>query len=153
MQKLFSAEQVHQMERAMSDGASTMTGRRVVTADSLNMSKNYLVWGPVAEFAGRYSMMNEKGEIVPDPETQQMVKRKLTALRQFFSDNKLLNVEVFDAKGNLIDIAYRRNDFTAEGIELLRRKEGAWLKSKASTKNPPDVKLLEKALAEIRAGK
>jgi len=98
-------------------------------------------------------MMNEKGEIVPDPETQQMVKRKLTALRQFFSDNKLLNVEMFDAKGNLIDIAYRRNDFTAEGIELLRRKEGAWLKSKASAKNPPDVKLLEKALAEIRAGK
>jgi hypothetical protein len=141
------------MEMAMSEGASTMTGRRVVTADSLNMSENYLVWGPVAEFAGRYSMMNEKGEIVPDPETQQMVKRKLTALRQFFSDNKLLNVEVFDAKGNLIDIAYRRNDFTAEGIELLRRKEGAWLKSKASTKNPPDLKLLEKALAEIRAGK
>ncbi|OBR50762.1 hypothetical protein A6456_02900 [Paraburkholderia tropica] len=98
-------------------------------------------------------MMNEKGEIVPDPETQQMVKRKLTALRQFFSDNKLLSVEMFEAKGNLIDIAYRRSDFTAEGIELLRRKEGAWLKSKASTKEPPDVKLLEKALAEIRAGK
>ncbi|WP_123863752.1 hypothetical protein [Burkholderia plantarii] len=29
-------------------------------------------------------------------------------------------------------------------MELLRRKEGAWLKSKASAKDPPDTKMLEK---------
>jgi len=117
------------------------------------MSENFLVWGRVAEFAGRYSKMNEAGDIVPDPDTQQIVTMKLTALRRFFADNGLLTVEAFDAEGNLIDREYRKNDFTAEGVELLRQKEGAWLKSKASAKNPPDMKLLEKALAEIRAGK
>lgn len=117
------------------------------------MSENYLVWGRVAEFAGRYSMMNETGEIIPDLDTQQMVKKKMTALQRFFADNNLLTVDVFDVKGDLIDRECRKNDFTAEGIELLRRKEGAWLKSKAAAKDPPDMKLLEKALAEIRAGK
>ncbi|MEK7893133.1 hypothetical protein AAB992_39235 [Burkholderia contaminans] len=117
------------------------------------MSENYLVWGRVAEFAGRYSKMDENGDIVPDPETQGMVRRKLTALRRFFADNGLLTVEAFDDQGTLIDQECRKNDFTDEGIELLRRKEGAWLNSKGSRKDPPDMKLLEKALAEIRAGK
>ena len=117
------------------------------------MSDNYLVWGTVAEFTGRYTVMNNNGEIVPDPQTQEMVRRSLVALRRFFADNGLLTVDAFYPKGTLIDREYRKNDLTGEGIELLRRKEGAWLRSKGSQKNPPDMKLLEKALAEIRAGK
>ncbi|MBL1188748.1 hypothetical protein CIV90_27315 [Escherichia coli] len=116
------------------------------------MSENYFVWGPVAEFIKSYKMMSTDGDIVPDLEAQGISRRRQTALRKFFADNSLLAVDAFDAKGNLIDREYRKNDFTAEGIELLRRKEGAWMKSKASAKDPPDMKLLEKALVEIRAG-
>ncbi len=97
--------------------------------------------------------MTESGDIVPDLEAQEISRKRQTALRKFFSDNGLLTVDAFDAKHNLIDREYRKDDFTADGMELLRRKEGAWLKSKASAKNPPDTKMLEKALAEIRADK
>lgn len=115
--------------------------------------QNYLVWGTVENFASRYERMGDNGNFVPDVKSQEIVRRSLVALRRFFADNSLLTVKAFDVKGNLIDREYRKDDFTAEGIELIRRKEGAWLISKASAKDPPDMKLLEKALAEIRAGK
>lgn len=118
-----------------------------------DMNENYLVWGHVAEFSDSYHKMDKDGNIVPDPDTQKRVRRKLTELRRFFADNGLLTVEAFDKQGNLIDREYRFNDFTEEGILLLKRKEGAWLDSKGSRKDPPDMKILEKALAEIRAGK
>lgn len=117
------------------------------------MSDNYFFWGRVADFVERYKKMDENGNIFPDTEIQEVVRRKLTALRRFLADNGLLTVEVFDKQGNLIDREYRFNDFTEEGILLLKRKEGAWLNSKGSDKDPPDMKILEKALAEIRAGK
>ncbi|MCC4109111.1 hypothetical protein, partial [Serratia ureilytica] len=101
----------------------------------------------------RDQVMDENGNFVPYIEGQERSRRRWTALRRFFSDNGLLTVDVFDAEGELIDREYRKDDFTVEGLELLRRKEAAWLKSKASEKDPPDMKLLEKALAEIRAGK
>ncbi|EHD1638546.1 hypothetical protein JR666_001654 [Salmonella enterica] len=117
------------------------------------MSDNYFVWGRVADFADRYKKMDENGNITPDTESQEIVRRALIALRRFFADNGLLTVEAFDKQGNLIDREYRFNDFTEEGTVLRKRKEGAWLNSKGSNKNPPDMKILEKALAEIRAGK
>ncbi|WP_175816199.1 hypothetical protein [Burkholderia diffusa] len=117
------------------------------------MSDNYFVWGTVAEFIASYKMMDTDGNIVPDVESQEIVKRTLTALRKFYADNGLLKVTAFDSKGELIDREYYANDFTDEGAELRKRKVPAWLKSKASKSDPPDMKLLEKALAEIRAGK
>ncbi|NML34351.1 hypothetical protein [Paraburkholderia antibiotica] len=117
------------------------------------MMQNYLVWGTVENFASRYERMDDDGNFVPDVKSQEIVRRSLVALRRFFADNELVTVKMFDAKGDLIDREYRKDDFTAEGVELIRRKEGAWLKSEGSKKDPPDMKLLEKALAEIRAGK
>ena len=51
----------------------------------------------------------------------------------------------------MIDREFSKNDFTDEGLQLVSLKEGAWLRSKASQKSPPDTKVLAKALAEIRA--
>lgn len=68
-------------------------------------------------FADRYSRMDESGKIVPDPERQEMVRRKLTVLRRPFADNNLLTVEAFDKQDNLIDREYRLNDF-AVGLML-----------------------------------
>nr|WP_319527519.1 hypothetical protein [Pseudomonas laurentiana] len=113
------------------------------------MDENYLVWGEVETLVSAYKLVGGAGSISNDFESQEVVRRMLKALIKYFSDNNLL-VEVGQA---CVGRAYYRNDFTEEGIELLRRKEAAWLKSKASKKNPPDMRILEKALAEIRAAK
>ena len=117
------------------------------------MNHNHSVWGTVESIVAAYKIMDENGNIVPDVESQIIVKRMLTALIRFFADNELLKVKPFDADGKLIDRQYFRSEFTDEGIALIKRKESAWLDSKASKKNPPDMKILEKALAEIRTGK
>ncbi|MEH0871543.1 hypothetical protein [Serratia liquefaciens] len=117
------------------------------------MSDNYPVWGTVDSMVAAYKMMDEEGNIVPDLESQVIVRRMLIALARFFEKNGLLTVKMFDENGNLIDRRYVRNDFSDQGIELLRRKQAAWLKSKCAKKDPPDMKILEKALAEIRSGK
>ena len=117
------------------------------------MNHNYSVWGTVESIVAAYKIMDGNGNIVPDVESQVIVRRMLTALIRFFADNELLKVKPFDADGKLIDRQYFRSEFTDEGIALIKRKESAWLDSKASKKNPPDMKILEKALAEIRTGK
>lgn len=114
------------------------------------MSHNYSVWGTVESIVSAYKMMDEDGNIVPDLESQVIVRRMLTALRRFFFDNGLLAVVAFDEGGNLIDRHYYKNDFTDDGIKLLKRKEAAWLRSKAAKKTPPDMTILEKELIKIR---
>nr|WP_319527523.1 hypothetical protein [Pseudomonas laurentiana] len=116
------------------------------------MSKNYFVWGAIASCIENDEVLNEVGEFVVYSEGVERRRRRLIALRKFYSDNDLLRVRAFDDSG-VIDREYYFNDFTEEGVELLRRKESAWLKSKGSSKNPPDMSILEKALAEIRAAK
>jgi hypothetical protein len=111
------------------------------------MSDNYSVWPKVESFVAAYKVMDENGNIVPDLESQVIVRRKQIALRKFFSNNALLTVDGFDKSGELIDRQYYKNDFTEEGLELCRRKVPAWMNSKGSKKDPPDMKLLEKALA------
>ena len=61
----------------------------------------------------------------------------------------MLAVTAFD-DGDLNDRHYYRNDFTDDGIKLLKHKEAAWLRSKAAKKIPPDMKMLEKELIKIR---
>lgn len=117
------------------------------------MKDNYLVWGTIEPIVAAYKMMNEGGDIVPDLESQVIVRRMLIALTKFFAEHGLLTTKSFDDEGNLIDRDYRKHDFTDEGIELCKRKVRAWMNSKASKKDPPDMKILEKALAEIRDGK
>ncbi|WP_409279592.1 hypothetical protein [Pseudomonas defluvii] len=117
------------------------------------MEKNYLVWGTVEALLSAYKVLSENGDIVPDNVAQEISRRRQVALRKFFHDNNLLGIKAFDDQGFLIDRCYYRNDFTVEGEELRKRKVDSWIKSKASSKNPPNMSILEKALAEIRAGK
>ncbi|WP_409281839.1 hypothetical protein [Pseudomonas defluvii] len=77
----------------------------------------------------------------------------LVARIKFFKENGLLNVDIFDECGSFVDRCYYRNDFTWEGEALRKKKLGAWMNSKASKKIPPDMRILEAALAEIRAAK
>jgi len=117
------------------------------------MNHNYSVWGAVESTVSAYKVINESGEIVPDVESQDIIRTMLIALRRFFSDNGLLTNSAFDDNGNLIDRHYYKNDFTEDGITLIKRKESAWLKSKAAKKIPPDMSMLEKELTKIRTEK
>nr|WP_189396321.1 hypothetical protein [Pseudomonas laurentiana] len=117
------------------------------------MEKNYLVWGTVEALVSAYKVLNENGDIVPDDVAQEISRRRQVSLRKFFHDNDLLCVKAFDDEGRLIDRCYYKEDFTDEGEELRKRKVDSWIKAKASSKAPPDLRILEKALAEIRTRK
>lgn len=114
------------------------------------MQENHSVWDSIESLVDAYKTMDGEGNIVPDVESQIVVRRALVARVEFFYNNKLLTINPFDDKGVLVDRPYSRYDFTDEGYELCRQKVPAWLKSKASSKLPPDMKVLEKGLAEIR---
>ena len=66
------------------------------------MNHNYSVWGTVESIVAAYKIMDENGNIVPDVESQVIVRRMLTALIRFFADNELLKVKPFDADGKLM---------------------------------------------------
>ena len=119
----------------------------------MKVQENHSVWGSIESLVDAYKTMDVDGNIVPDIEAQGAVKRALTARVEFFHNNKLLKINPFDEKGVLVDRQYFRNDFTEEGYELCRQKVPAWLKSKASSKLPPDMKILERGLADIRGEK
>lgn len=120
---------------------------------SFNMNKNHLVWPSINAVVARYQTSDKNSQNISDIEKQIIVRRTLTALRTFFYENELLSNFEKDANGKLIDRNYYRDDFTEDGMELLKRKVSSWLDSKGAQKNPPDMKILEKALSEIRSNK
>ncbi|QIC89495.1 hypothetical protein F0336_24880 [Serratia liquefaciens] len=116
------------------------------------MIDNHLVWPTIESLIAAYKLMDADGNLVPDLESRTIARRRQIALRKYFEENGLLTVKAFDDDGSVIDRQYRKTDFTDDGFGLCKRKVPAWMKSKASAKDPPDMKLLEKALVEIRAG-
>lgn len=109
------------------------------------------------EFMTNVFVRDADGNCVPDPkipERQEERRRCLIASIRFYSDNGLLTVAAFDEKGELIDREYRRNDFTEEGWALVCRKDRIdYYPKRGANKGQPDMNLLEKELAKIRAGK
>jgi hypothetical protein len=117
------------------------------------MNDNYLVWAPIELLVDAYTTMDDDGNVIPDALSQPIVRRMLIARVNFFHNNGLLNVNPFDSTGKLIDRQYFKNDLTDDGISLCKRKVGAWMSSKGAKKAPPDMRLLERELSAIRAGK
>lgn len=116
----------------------------------MTIKNNFAVWGAVSELASAYKKMNSENELVDDIESQELVRKAIAAKYDFFYRNGLLLVNPFSEEGELIDRVYRRKDFSDEGFELCRKKVPAWMRSKASKKNPPDISALEKALKDMR---
>ncbi len=80
----------------------------------------------------------------------------MESLFLFLERNALLTCKVSDESGHVVKRSLMKSELTAEGLRLASGPKNPvhrWLGSKGSQKNPPDMKLLEKALAEIRAGK
>ena len=116
------------------------------------MKENYLAFGEAKRRIEAYKIKLENGDVVPDMESQVIVKRALYAYLKFFEENKLLKKKVLPEPDWMLQKFYT-NDLTDDGVELLRRKGGNWLSSKGSNKNPPVMTILEKELKKIREGK
>ncbi len=116
------------------------------------MKENYLVIGDAKERIEAYKLKLKNGDIAPDKESQEIVKRKLYAFLKFLEENKLLRKKLLPEPDWMLQKFYK-NDLTEEGLELIKRKEGNWLSSKGSNKNPPVMTILEKELKKIREGK
>ncbi|MEN5239583.1 hypothetical protein ABE459_19035 [Pseudomonas sp. TWI923] len=97
-------------------------------------AKNHVVWSAPGELVSAYKLLNENGDLVPDLESQAVVKRAQVAKYDFFFRKGLLLANPFDQDGELIERDYRVNDFSELGYELCRKKIPAWLKGKGSKK-------------------
>ena len=90
------------------------------------------------------------------PDWKVSVDRKFQALFVFYEKNGLLTCRVTDDDGRVVKRVIMNSELTPEGNLLCsgsRSAVGRWLDSKGSQKDPPDMKILEKALAEIRGSK
>ncbi|MGS7252892.1 hypothetical protein HG549_02640 [Pseudomonas sp. SK] len=87
------------------------------------------------------------------PEWEVSVNRKLEGLFIFLETNGLLKCRVTDERGAVIKRTIRLSELNDEGKSIAcgpKNPIHRWLASKGSQKNPPDMKMLEKALSEVR---
>ena len=110
------------------------------------MNKDYAVWN--------IDRLLEMYKEIPDWKVS--VDRRFQALFVFYEKNGLLTCRVTDDDGRVVKRVIMNSELTPEGNLLCsgsRSAVGRWLDSKGSQKDPPDMKILEKALAEIRGSK
>lgn len=87
------------------------------------------------------------------PEWEISVNRTLQGLFIFLEVNGLLNCRVSDERGVVVKRVIRFSELTDEGKGIAcgpKNPIHRWLASKGSQKNPPNMKMLEKALLEVR---
>ena len=108
------------------------------------MSEDYVVWD-IDKILEAYDDI---------PEWKENVDTCFKYLFAFLEKNQLLYCKVTDASGqNIAKRIITNNEITPEGKLLTHGPKSPvsrWLGSKGSQKNPPDMKILEKALADIR---
>lgn len=117
------------------------------------MKSDPLIWATIESEIQRYKILDNENNLVPDETNQKIVKRILTALRLFFQYNNLLNINIINQSGEIIDRERRMSHFTREGMELQKSKVPNWLESKGAKKNPPDMSILSKQLETIRSSR
>ena len=108
------------------------------------MQEDYEVWN-IEEMLKAYADI---------PDMADGVKMTMDSLFLFLENNSLLTCPVSDGNGRIIKTAIWSNELTEEGNRLSDGPKNAvhrWLGSKGSQKIPPDMMILEKALAEIRS--
>ena len=87
------------------------------------------------------------------PDWMEECERTYKALFLFLEKNGLLTCPVSNEQGEVIRRSMQLGDITDEGLLLVMGQKNAvdrWLDSKGSSKNPPDMAILEKALARFR---
>lgn len=108
------------------------------------MSDDYVVWD-IDQILEAYNNI---------PEWKDNVDVGFKCLFGFLESNGLLCCSVTDSStGNVVKRVIMDSEITQEGKLLTHGPKSPvnrWLGSKGAQKNPPDMKMLEKALAEIR---
>lgn len=110
------------------------------------MTKNYVMWD-IDELAKSY---------VNYPDIAQNVTSTMENLFIFMEAKGLLACPVTDENGKVIKREIMYSEITEEGLQLSSGPKNSvhrWLGSKGAQKNPPDMKMLEKALTKIRNSK
>lgn len=82
---------VHTCSRCVGGGEVAMTE-----------GENHVVWGAPGELISAYKRLDENGDIVPDFESQALVRRAEVANYKFFYRNGLLLINPFSQDGELI---------------------------------------------------
>jgi hypothetical protein len=89
------------------------------------------------------------------PDWVEKVNDAEEALFLFLERNGLLTCKISDDQGNVVKRFIMASDITAEGDRISLGSKNAvdrWSASQGGQKTPPDMKLLEEALADARAG-
>jgi hypothetical protein len=110
------------------------------------MGKDYSVWN-IDELALAYTNV---------PDLADTVRAAMEALFKFMETEGLLTCRVTNEQGQVVKRQIMASQITDEGNRLSSGPKNPvhrWLGSKGAQKNPPDIRMLEKALAEIRAGR
>lgn len=106
--------------------------------------EDYTLWD-VDEIVSAYSEV---------PEWQVRTEEGFRYLFKFLQDNGLVVCELVDDKLSFVKRSVRISEVTDEGRKLVSGAKSPylrWVKSKARDSVPPDMKILEKALVEIRS--
>ena len=110
------------------------------------MTKDYVMWD-IDELVKSY---------VNYPDIAQSVTTTMENLFAFMEAKGLLVCPVTNEYGKVIKRKIMYKEITEEGIQLSSGPKNPvhrWLGSKGAQKNPPDMKMLEKALTKIRSSK
>lgn len=107
------------------------------------MKKNYPMWD-IDELMKSY---------VNYPDVAQSVNITMENLFTFMEAKGLLTCRITNEHGKVVKRKIMLDEITKEGLQLSSGPKNPvhrWLGSKGAQKNPPDMKMLEKALTEIR---
>lgn len=108
------------------------------------MSEDFVMW----DIDGLLASYNEI------PEWKANVENTLTELFRFLEKNQLLSCKVTSADGEVVKRIIRYSELTEDGRKIScgsKNPVHRWLASKGGQRNPPDMKILEKALIDIRS--
>ncbi len=107
------------------------------------MSQDYVLWD-IDELLKAY---------INAPDMAERVKIKMESLFLFLERNALLACRISNENGQVVKRILKKSELTDEADRLCAGPRNAvhrWLGSKSSHNRPPDMMLLEKALADIR---
>lgn len=82
-------------------------------------------------------------------ESGRMTLRKYQAIYVFYDTYKLSTTPLCNSSGEIIKDPVYKMDLTEEGVRFAEIAKH-WQETKGATKNPPDIKYLEKKLKEMR---
>lgn len=87
------------------------------------------------------------------PDLMKSVNTSYEALFLFFERNGLLTCQVSNFQGKVVKRFIKASEITETGLLLAKGSNSAvdrWLKSKGSSKTPPDMRILEKELNKVK---